>query len=92
LGWAEILHPFHPLRGHRFQVLKTRRVGGVDTLILREPVRGSFCVPREWTDRADPSLYDSIDFPPHRLDAALLLELVALLERLTPESQKGLAQ
>jgi len=89
-GWAEILHPFHPLRGQRFQVLKTRRVGSVDTLILREPARGSFCVPREWTDRADPSLYDSLDLPPRRLDAALLLELAALLEQLTRKSEKGL--
>ena len=92
MGWAEILHPFHPLRGQRFQVLKTRRVGSVDTLILREPARGSFCVPREWTDRADPSLYDSLDLPPRRLDAALLLELAALLEQLTRKSEKGLAQ
>jgi hypothetical protein len=36
LGWAEIRHPFHPLRGQRFKVLKKRRIGGVDTLILRE--------------------------------------------------------
>jgi hypothetical protein len=92
LGWAEILHPFHPLRGQRFQVLKTRRVGGVETLILREPVRGSFCVPREWTDRADPSLRDSLDLPPRRLDAHLLFELAALLERLTPKPQKEVAK
>ena len=92
MGWAEILHPFHPLRGQRFEVLKTRRVGGVDTLILREPTRGSFCVPREWTDRADPSLHDSLDLPPRRLDADLLLELAALLERLTPEPKKEVAQ
>ncbi|WP_420800209.1 DUF5372 family protein, partial [Paraburkholderia tagetis] len=26
LGWAEIRHPFHPLRGQRFSVLKARRV------------------------------------------------------------------
>src|SRR5450755_429697 len=67
LGWAEIRHPFHPLRGQRFEVLKKRRIGGVDTLILREVQRGSFSVAREWTDWADPSLYDSIGFPPRRL-------------------------
>ena len=59
LGWAEISHPFHPLRGRRFEVLKKRRVAGVDTLILRELERGTFSVPREWTDWADPSPYDS---------------------------------
>src|SRR5208282_2803515 len=52
LGWAEISHPFHPLRGRRFEVLKKRRVAGVDTLILGELERGTFSVPREWTDWA----------------------------------------
>jgi len=50
LGWAEVRHPFHPLRGQRFPVLKTRRVGVTETLILREPTRGSIAVCREWTD------------------------------------------
>jgi hypothetical protein len=68
-------------------VLKTRRVGGVETLILREPARGSFCVPQEWTDRADPPL----NLLPRRLDAKSLLELAALLERLTPKPEKELA-
>jgi hypothetical protein len=80
LGWAEIRHPFHPLRGQHFEVLKKRRVAGVDTLILRELERGSFSVAREWTDWADPSLSDSLGFPPRRLDAELLLELATLLE------------
>jgi Family of unknown function (DUF5372) len=31
-------------------VLKTRRVGVTETLILREPTRGSLAVRREWTD------------------------------------------
>jgi hypothetical protein len=83
LGWAEIRHPFHPLRGQRFEVLKKRRVAGVDTLILRELERGSFSVAREWTDWADPTLSDSLEFPAQRLDAQSLLELVTLLEVLT---------
>jgi len=84
LGWAEISHPFHPLRGRRFEVLKKRRVAGVDTLILRELERGTFSVPREWTDWADPSPYDSLTLPPHRLAADCLFELVALLDALRP--------
>ena len=82
MGWAEICHPFHPLRGQRFEVLKKRRLAGVDTLILRELDRGTFSVAREWTDWADPSLYDSLGLPPQRLDADSLFELVALLEQL----------
>jgi Family of unknown function (DUF5372) len=89
LGWAEIRHPFHPLRGRRFEVLKKRRIAGVDTLILRELERGSFSVAREWTDWADPSLSDSLGLPLRRLDAQLLLELATLLEVLTNPKQKG---
>lgn len=89
LGWAEIRHPFHPLRGQRFEVLKKRRVAGVDTLILRELKRGSFSVAREWTDWADPPLSDSLGFPPQRLDPQSLLELVTLLEVLTKPKQIG---
>ena len=82
LGWAEISHPFHPLRGQRFEVLKKRRVAGVDTLILRELERGTLSVPREWTDWADPAPYDWLTLPPHRLAADCLFELVALLDAL----------
>jgi hypothetical protein len=37
-------------------VLKTRRVGGEDVLILRRPTGGTFPVPAEWTDRANPTV------------------------------------
>ena len=80
MGWAEIFHPFHPLRGRRFEVLKKWRSAGVDTVILRELERGTLNVPREWTDWADPSPYDSSTLPPHRLAADCLFELVALLD------------
>ncbi len=77
LGWAEIRHPFHPLRGQRFEVLKQRRIAGIDTLILRELERGAFSIARELTDWADPSPHDLPGFPPRRLDAGPLFELVA---------------
>src|SRR3981081_752246 len=50
LGSAEVTHPFHPLRGQRFVVLKVRRVSGVETLSLRHVELGSFAVPRERTE------------------------------------------
>ena len=89
LGWAEIRHPFHPLRGQRFQVLKARQVAGIDTLLLRELDRGSFSIAREWTDWADPSPYDSLGLPPQRLNADSLFELARLLEQLAKPEQKG---
>src|SRR5437667_11190154 len=79
LGWAEIAHPFHPLRGQRFEVLKKRRVAGVDTLILRGLERGTLSDPREWTDWADLSPDDSLDRPPRRLAADYLFSFAALL-------------
>ena len=85
MGWAEIRHPFHPLRGQSFPILKERRVAGVDTLVLRELGglgRGSFSVAREWTDRADPCPYQALGLPPCRFNGTLLLELRELLEQL----------
>jgi hypothetical protein len=86
LGWAEIRHPFHPLRGQRFPVLKKRRVSGTDTLILREPSRGSFAVLREWTDLAD---IDPSDGSTRRFSIVPLLELVALVEDLLQARKSG---
>jgi hypothetical protein len=51
LGWAEITHPFHPLRGQRFAILKTRRVSGIDTLVLLGTSMGTFAVPQQWTNQ-----------------------------------------
>lgn len=82
MGWAEIRHPFHPLRGQRFEVLKQRRIAGLDTLILRELDRGTFSIAREWTDWADPSPYDLVGVAPRRLVAESLFELVVLLDQL----------
>ena len=58
-----ITHPFHPLHGQRLEVLNTRRVGGEDVLILRRPTGGTFPVPREWTDRARPTMADLLGRP-----------------------------
>ena len=88
LGWAEIRHPFHPLRGQRFEVLKKRRIAGVDTLILRERKCGSFSIAREWTDWAGPSVYEALSVPPRRLEAESLFELVILLEHLMRGDEK----
>jgi hypothetical protein len=91
LGWAEIRHPFHPLKGQRFAVLKERRVSGVDTLMLRDAVRGSFAVAREWTDRADPNTYERLGSAHARLDIRSLCELVELIELLASRRRGGLA-
>ena len=80
--WAEIRHPFHPRKGERFAVLKRRRVGGVDTLILRDAEHGSFAVAREWTDLAAPGAWERADDSTGRLDLHSLCDLVSLIELL----------
>jgi len=50
--------------------------------------RGTFSVPREWTDWADPSLHNSVDLPPQRFDAHSLFDLAALLDQLAISSNQ----
>ncbi len=89
LGLAEILHPFHPLRGRRFPVLKTRRVAGIDKLIPSHVERGSFSIAGEWTDWGAPSTHDGQEAVAHYLDLGMPLDLSALIDQLThPPSNK----
>jgi hypothetical protein len=89
LGWAKIRHPFHPLRGQIFLILKKLRIAGVDILVVRGAEDSNFQVAREWTDRGDPYLYEMLGVSPLRFDVDLLLELVDLLEQLAPASPKS---
>jgi hypothetical protein len=82
LGWATIVHPFHPLRGQRFFVLKIRRISGVDSLSLRRSSDGSFAVPREWTDLAEPAPYTSLKVDPLTVDFECLVALAELVEEI----------
>ena len=52
LGWALITHPFHPLAGQRFAILKVRKIAGQEILSLYDQKRGSLAIPRAWTDQA----------------------------------------
>ena len=57
--FVEITHPFHPFRGNRYPVVKSKKWERRDLLSLAVAGRGTLCVPREWTDRADPEVYSS---------------------------------
>ena len=83
-----IRHPFHPLKGQRFPVLKTRRVAGIDTLLLGHMERGSFSIAREWTDWGAPSVQDAGDITVCRFDLGMLLELIELIEHLAASHPK----
>jgi hypothetical protein len=86
LGWATITHPFHPLRQQRFEVLKTRRVSGIDTLILRHPQLGSYTVTQEWTDWQLPNAATISGTAAHKLDPTMLLQLATLLAEVQTRS------
>lgn len=88
-GWATITHPYHPFRAQRFRILKTRTVAGEDTVILQGSYRGTFAVPREWTDRADPDPYGGSDVSAPILSIRCLLALAELLGHMKNE-QVGL--
>jgi Family of unknown function (DUF5372) len=87
LGLAEVIHPFHPLRGQRFVVLKVRRVSSVETLSLRHADLGSFAMPRDWTDWA-PIGAQACPGEPLVIDVFGLLALAELLPSLTSKTSK----
>ena len=75
-------HPFHPLKGQSFPVLKTRWLSGRETLILRDLERGSISVLREWTDWGELSPLQTLEKDSRRFALSLLLELIELVQRL----------
>ena len=74
-----ITHPFHPERGQRFQVVNTRRAGGIDCLVLRRSAGVFWTVPGDWTDRARPRGTTASC----RLEFDGLIELAELIEGLS---------
>jgi hypothetical protein len=88
LGSAVITHPYHPLHGQQFPVLKIRRTGGTDLLILRGTAGGTFAVRRDWTDRAGPAPWDILKKIPPFLYAPNLWTLVELLDSLSPQEER----
>jgi hypothetical protein len=87
LGWARITHPFHPLCGKNFPILKARRVAGVDRLSLRGSPDGSLAIPLEWTDQAPPSAFEHLGMQAPILDTRRLLELVELVQQLKGKTE-----
>jgi hypothetical protein len=74
-----ITHPFHPLAGQRFAILKVRKLAGQDVLSLYDRKRGSLTVPRGWTDQAEPSPYAGLPESAPILDVHCLLKVHELL-------------
>ena len=88
MGWVTITHPFHPLRGRRLEVFSFSRKR--DVFLLRDPSRQSkILLLRDWTDMADPGLYQSLPRSAPTLSVPHLLQLVDFLNVLNKaKSQK----
>jgi len=76
-------------------VLKSRRLSGIESLTLRGGTGGTFAVPREWTNRAEPSPYAHLE-PAPRLVMSFdqlwaLAELLEGIERREEGLDKGRA-
>lgn len=74
----EITHPFHPLRGQRFRVLKRWRYAARSVLILEGTPAGTYAIPAAWTS-AHPEATAGTD----QLSPDVVVELQALLSELT---------
>ena len=80
MGWATVTHPFHPLLGKQFLILKMRRVGGREVLSLFDEHNGTIALPREWTDQAPPSMVSSVLAQAPILHPACLIQLRELAQ------------
>ena len=61
-------------------VLRSRKCGGQEILTLKDPARGTFCVPLAWTDLSQPTEQEGPKEP--LLDFHKLLELATLVSSL----------
>jgi len=85
-GWTTITHPFHPLRGKRFEILSNKTFNNKDILSLKTSIdgTGTIAILREWTDKADPEHYDQYpDNTISRLSFSYLQQLAELVNTLT---------
>jgi hypothetical protein len=80
---VNVTHPFHPLRGQTFIVLKRTKVAGIVTLCLRHPDLGTFAIPQDWTDWS-PAVSPGTSL---MIDAFGLVELAMIVESLTCDSK-----
>lgn len=69
------MHPFHPLKGQRLEVLYVKRRGADTVFVCAGGVSGQITVPQGWTDRGEPPLAG-------RLSAERLAELDTLVRNM----------
>jgi len=75
LGSLVVTHPFHPLSGHRLEVLFAKRRDDGVVLVCAGGTYGQITLPEAWTDRGEPPLA-------HRLSVEGLTALDTLIRNL----------
>ena len=81
--WALITHPFHPLSGQRFAILKIRKIAGQEVLSLYDDKVGSLPILRDWTDQAVLCPHAGLIEPAPILEVRCLLKLHDLVRAAT---------
>ena len=84
--YAVITHPFHPMKGVKLPVIKSRKLANKEVLCLRGSREGTLNVPRDWTDMALPDPYATL---PTRqiLSYEKLCDLLGVISRINSNSQ-----
>lgn len=77
LGSLIITHPYHPLKGQSYFILKVKEVNGIRRYSLRTD-SGVICVPESWTDRQVQQKFN-LDSNMIPFDAFTLKEVAQLL-------------
>jgi hypothetical protein len=84
LDYVEIIHPFHPLKGQRFEVLKRGPIAGKETLTLKDSAGETFSVQKDWTDCSELA---QMPLPQVFLKFDCLLEIAKMIEKLKSLNQ-----
>ncbi len=86
MGFVTILHPHHPLRGQRCEVLRVRR-GTQPDGILRLPDGSRAAMALSWTDYGNPALPEQPASELPLLDLTGLRQAARLIEHMRQEGR-----
>ena len=81
LGSLTITHPYHPLKGQSYDILKIKKINGERRYSLRVD-NDVVCVPESWTDRCVAHPIDLNEDRPLQFNAVDLAKLAGLLRDL----------
>jgi uncharacterized protein YbbK (DUF523 family) len=90
MGSVQVTHPFHPLRGQRFEIRNRKRWRGEELFTVCPEGLAPLSIPRDWTNLREPNHYEiaGIIQPPVSFEALdCLADLVEVLKQKTLKSK-----